>query len=114
MKRRTHTNRGGNPQNNLAQLCPFFDLEFLLKNVKHALYISKRNCSRALAPACGALVTLSTHDLLNVYHRVFTGVLPKSPHVLSTKPVLHKIAVDRENRQRSDLVLMPHHENIPI
>ena len=40
----------------LAQLCPFFDLEFLLKNVKHALYISKRNCSRALAPACGVLV----------------------------------------------------------
>ena len=57
MKRGTHTNRGGNPQNNLAQLCPFFDLEFLLKNVKHALYISKRNCSRVLA-ACGAPVLM--------------------------------------------------------
>ena len=32
MKRGTHTNRGGNPQNILVQLCPFFDLEFLLKN----------------------------------------------------------------------------------
>ena len=27
MKRGTHTNRGGNPKKNVAQLCPFFDIE---------------------------------------------------------------------------------------
>ena len=40
----THTSRGGNPPF-LSKLCPFFDLKF-----------SKCSYSRALAPACGALV----------------------------------------------------------
>ena len=41
----THTSRGGNPPFFFTELCPFFDLEF-----------SKCSYSRALAPACGALV----------------------------------------------------------
>ena len=36
---------GGNPSIFLTKLCPFFDLEY-----------SKCSYSRALAPACGALV----------------------------------------------------------
>ena len=66
MNRGTHTNRGGNPQNIFGTVMPLFRLRIfvekwflsvvLLLIIKHALYISKRNCSRALAPACGALV----------------------------------------------------------
>ena len=41
MKRGTYTNRGGNPQNIFGTVMPLFRL---------------RNCSRALAPAYGALV----------------------------------------------------------
>ena len=44
-KRGTHTSSGGNPPIFLTKLCPFFDLEF-----------SKCSYSRALTPACGALV----------------------------------------------------------
>ena len=52
MKRGTHTNRGGNPQNTFGTVMPLFRL---------------RNCSRALAPACGALVrVISTNLAQNV------------------------------------------------
>ena len=46
IKRGIHTGRGGNPPIFLTKLCPFFDLQF-----------SKCSYSRALAPACSALVS---------------------------------------------------------
>ena len=47
IKRGTHTSRGDNPPIFLTKVCPYFDLEF-----------SKCSYSRALAPACGALVKI--------------------------------------------------------
>ena len=46
----------------LAQLCPFFDLEFLLKNVKHALYISKRTAAERWHPHAVLLFYFTAAD----------------------------------------------------
>ena len=54
---KTNTSRGDNPLIFLTKLCPIFDLEF-----------SKCSFSRALAPACGALVAVLTSlDMINCH-----------------------------------------------
>ena len=83
MKRGTHTSRGGNPPIFLTKLCPFFDLEF-----------SKCSYSRALAPACGALVFLISqwkHMLWPLFRTVSSNRLDETVLMMG-----HKICFCRE------------------